>query len=167
MLSSGGSLAGPPRRDWPQLRGVNRDGIAHDARILDRWPEAGPKEVWRIPLGAGFSGMAVVGSRVFTMDSRGQDEFAVCLRAENGQELWRTRVGTIFREYWGDGPRSTPTVDGDTVYVLSARGNLAALRTKNGQPLWEVDFRERFKSKTPEWGFAASRSTNGPARSIG
>ena len=58
--------------DWPQYRGVNRDGISKETAIIKTWPAAGPKVVWKVPVGDGYSGMAIVGNRIYTMDAKGQ-----------------------------------------------------------------------------------------------
>ena len=75
--------------EWHQWRGANRDGISLETGILKAWPEAGPKELWRLPLGEGFSGISVANGRAYTMFAKGEDEVVVCLDAETGKELWR------------------------------------------------------------------------------
>ena len=109
-----------------------------------------------MPIGTGYSGIAVVGDRLFTMDADGETEFALCLDAATGRELWRTPIGPRFESYFGNGPRSTPTVDGDRVYVLGGRGRLAALAAGDGTLLWSLDYPEAFGSTVPEYGFSSS-----------
>lgn len=142
--------------DWPQFRGPGRDGISAEVDLLDSWPEAGPEEVWRVPIGVGYSGMAVVGDRLYTMDSDETTEFAVCLDTATGSELWRTAVGPLYESYFGNGPRTTPTVDGDRLYVLGGRGRLAALEVDSGELIWAVDFVEELGATVPEYGFSGS-----------
>ena len=143
--------------EWHQWRGQNRDGISHETGILKSWPEAGPKELWRVPLGKGFSGISVSNGRVYTMYAKGEDEIVVCLDAETGAELWRHLDDYLFENrQGGDGPRSTPTVDGDTVYVLSAFGRLVALDANSGKQLWDSDFSKAFSSRLPQHGFSSS-----------
>lgn len=142
--------------DWPQSRGPNRDGISHETGLLKSWPEGGPKVLWRVPIGVGFSGISISGGRLYTMSAEGDDEFVICLSVENGKEIWRFRSNDKFAEGNGDGPRSTPTVDDEKVFVLSAKGKLYALGSKNGEKLWEHDLVKEFESNIPNWGFATS-----------
>ena len=77
--------------EWPQWRGPNRDGISDEVGLLKEWSSNGPTMLWKIPLGEGFSGISVSQGRVYTMFSKGNDEFVVCLDATDGQEIWRFR----------------------------------------------------------------------------
>ena len=147
--------------DWPQWRGPNRDGISNETGLLKSWPAEGPKALWRVPIGEGYAGISISEGHLYTMGAEGDDEFVVCLNAETGKEIWRVRVGDKFTEGQGDGPRSTPTVDGNVVFALSARGNLYALDSKNGGQLWERDFIKEFGSDVPSWGFATSPLVEG------
>ena len=143
--------------DWPQWRGPQRNGISSETDLLQSWPADGPAVQWRTPLGNGFSGISIANGRVFTMFAQGDDEFAICLDAETGAEIWRHRTGPYYKEtQGGDGPRSTPTVDGETVYVLGATGKLFALAAASGTPIWEKDLVAEFSSQVPRWGFSTS-----------
>ena len=75
--------------DWPQWLGPERNGISSETGLLKNWPEAGPQEVWRAPLGKGFSGISISRGRVYTMFANGDGEFVICLKAENGEEVCR------------------------------------------------------------------------------
>ncbi len=144
--------------DWPQWLGPDRDGVSGETDLLLQWPDDGLRVLWRQPLGKGFSAVSVADGRLFTMvaDSTG-GEFAVCLDASNGKELWRLRTGGYYKEtQGGDGPRSTPTVDGETVYVLGAEGLLFAVRASTGETLWQKDLAQEFGSEIPKWGFSTS-----------
>lgn len=142
--------------DWPQFRGPGRDGIVPDAEIRVDWPEQGPPELWRAPLGEGYSGIAVVDGRLFTMFGRDGSEYAVALDAEGGGELWRTRVDRLYRDGQGNGPRATPTVHDGRVYVLSGHGRLAALDADTGLSAWSHDLTEEYGADGPNWGYASS-----------
>ena len=142
--------------DWPQYRGPNRDGVSSETGLLDQWPEGGPKELWRTSLGQGFSGISISGGRIYTMFGEGSDEFVVCLEGATGQEIWRRRTGSNFKDRFGDGPRSTPTVDGELVFVLGARGALLALGATDGQPVWSRDLPGEFGAETPRWGYSSA-----------
>jgi outer membrane protein assembly factor BamB len=151
--------------DWPQFRGVNRDGVSAEKGLLDAWPESGPKEVWRVALGDGYSGISIVADRLYTMYSAESDgeatEFAAAFDVETGKELWRTAVGKTYVNMFGDGPRSTPTVDGEQVFVLGSYGDLAALSTADGSEQWTVSLTESFDSKVPTFGFSTSTLVDG------
>ena len=125
--------------DWPQYRGVHRDGVSGETGLLKIWPQQGPGVIWRRKLGDGFSSIVVSGGRLFTMDSDAESEIAVCLEIGTGKEIWRTPLGKRFVEEFGDGPRATPVVDGDLIYNLSSYGVLYALKTSDGSKVWEVD----------------------------
>ena len=142
--------------EWAQWRGPNRDGISSEKDLLKSWPEVGPEVVWRVPIGEGFSGMSISRGRIYTLSGEGPDEFVLCLDASNGSEIWRFRSDTNFTESHGNGPRSTPTVEGDQVFVLSAKGKLYCLDAENGTKVWRRDLRRHFASRVPGWGFAGS-----------
>ena len=149
-------LLGTASGEWRQVRGPHRDGTSEETGLVRGWGETGPAEVWRVPLGPGFSSISVAANQVYSMDSDDRSEYVLALEAQTGQEIWRVKVGDLFKDVYGDGPRSTPTVDGDIIYVLSSRGRLIALQTKDGALVWEVDFPETFESELPGWGFSSS-----------
>ncbi len=142
-------------QDWPQLRGPNADGISPQTGLLKVWPESGPREVWRVPLGKGFSGVSVVGDHAFTMFGRG-GTYLGAFDTATGVERWRLRIDEMYRNSSGDGPRSTPTVDGGLVYVISGRGQLAAVEAESGATAWRHDLREEYRATGPNWGFSTS-----------
>jgi outer membrane protein assembly factor BamB len=147
--------------DWPQYRGPNRDGISAEPAALRSWSPAGPKVLWKVPIGEGYSQVVAARGRLFTLDTRGDDEQAVALDPATGKQVWRVRIDRKFVDGQGDGPRSTPTVDGDLVYVLSASGRLAALRAANGQTVWQHDLRAEYGATPPNWGVATSPLVEG------
>ncbi len=151
--------------DWPQFRGLQRDGVSPETGLAKEWGESGPKEVWRKTIGPGYSAVSIVGDRLYTMyvvEIDGQDkEVAVALSAKDGEELWRTPLGDRFDNEFGDGPRATPTVSGDRVYVLDSRGTLAALETKDGSVVWSMNFIEKFEIELPNFGYATSVVVDG------
>ncbi|MHC4506143.1 MAG: outer membrane protein assembly factor BamB family protein, partial [Planctomycetota bacterium] len=160
-----GPVAAPPAGEWPQFRGANRDGISVETELADSWDETGPKEVWRRPIGEGFSAISVAGGRLYTMyagEHEGEAvEFAAAFDAASGEELWRSALGSKLDTQFGNGPRSTPTVDGDTVIVLDSTGSFAALATDDGSERWRISLTETFGSEVPNWGFSTSALVDG------
>lgn len=142
--------------DWPQIRGLQRDGISAETGLARSWPREGPRVVWRRPIGDGFSGLSVVGARLYTMEADAETEYVLALDAASGAEVWRRAVGPRFKEEFGDGTRSTPTVDGGTVYALGSAGRLVALQASDGKVIWEVDFPKQLGSPVPVRGFTCS-----------
>ena len=148
-------------QDWPQWRGPDRDGHSRETGLAKIWREEGPPELWRIEAGEGFSGVSVVGRRIFTAWRDGQSEVAVALDSRTGRELWRTRLGGVYQRERGDGPRATPSVDGARVYVLSGLGQLAALSVKDGRTIWTRDLMADLGAELPTYGFSASPLVEG------
>lgn len=130
--------------DWPQWRGAHRDGLSRETGLLKEWPEGGPKLVWNSKevngkgIGRGYSSVSVANGRIFTMGDTRDGCYVFCLDEKTGKELWASQIGP--RE--GDGPRSTPTVDGDRVYALSRQGNLACMSVKDGKVLWQLNYKQ-------------------------
>ncbi|MDE0042669.1 MAG: PQQ-binding-like beta-propeller repeat protein, partial [Candidatus Poribacteria bacterium] len=154
---------GGAKAEWPQYQGLTRDNISHETGWQKNWAEDGPQVLWRIPIGEGYSGISIVDGRIYTMLSEGEDEFAVCLDASDGTEIWRSRTDEKFHSGEGSGPRSTPAVDGDRVYVLSAKGKLYGLDAGSGEKVWGHDFVTEFESGMPGFGFSSSPIIEGDA----
>jgi outer membrane protein assembly factor BamB len=147
--------------DWPQFRGPNRDGISPEAAVLKSWPASGPKVLWKAPLGEGYSQVVSAKGRLYAFAQQGEEQVAMAFDGATGKRLWRTRIDREYNDGQGDGPRSTPTVDGELVYVLSAHGKLAALRTANGQAAWQHDLRAEYGANPPQWGVSTSPLVEG------
>lgn len=146
---------------WPQWRGPGRDGHSSEKGLLKSWSQKQPEILWEISAGEGFSGVSVSDNRLFTMWDSGESQLLVCLDALSGQELWDYRVGESFKDGFGNGPRSTPTVDGTNVYAISAGGALHAVDTKTGKMLWSRDLGAEYDSQIPEHGYSSSPLVEG------
>jgi outer membrane protein assembly factor BamB len=161
VMYSGFVVGDDASSGWFQFRGPNRDGKSSETGLVRAWGPAGPREVWRVPIGAGFAPISIVGERLYTMDSDEETEFALCLDAGSGETIWRVPMGLLFKDSNGDGPRSTPTVDGNRVFVQSSRGRLVALDTMTGEVVWQLEYERAFGSKLPTWGFSMSPLVDG------
>jgi outer membrane protein assembly factor BamB len=148
--------------DWPQWRGPNRDGISPETGLLDAWPAAGPRLVWKTQgLGEGYAAFSIVRSRLYTQGQRGDEEYVLALDANTGKKLWQTTTGKSFREQRGYGPRGTPSIDGDRLYALAADGTLVCLETAGGKRIWQVNIVEKFGGRVLHWGISESPLVDG------
>ena len=160
LLYSVATVAGAS--EWPQWRGPDRNGIARETGLLKNLPDGGPQVLWRVPLGEAFSSISVADGGVYTMFSDEEDDFVVCLDASNGEELWRFRSDKTFYEYeGGNGPRETPTIDGELLFTVSAQGKFYALLSVNGEKVWSYDLIKDFRGYMPRWGFSSSPLVEG------
>ena len=141
---------------WPQWRGPLRDGVSQEEGLLQEWPEKGPPQVWLYrDCGVGYSGPAIVDNCLYILGTRDQEEHLICLDVAEGEEMWTSAIGPIYKNGWGDGPRSTPTVDGEVIFTLSAKGNLNCNRADNGEQIWQVAMQD-FGGSIPVWGYSES-----------
>ena len=143
--------------EWPQWRGPNRDGISKETGLLKQWPESGPPLAWKTTgAGRGYSSLSASKGRLYTMGLRGEREFVVAFDFKTGKELWTTPHGSAFRNDRGDGPRGTPTVDGDRVYALGGSGDLSALDASTGKVVWTMNVLQKFGGSNITWGISES-----------
>jgi outer membrane protein assembly factor BamB len=157
--------------DWPQWRGPERNDISKETDLLPSWPKDGPPLLWKYDnTGVGFSGPAVMGDRLYTMGAREETEYVIALDVATGKEVWHAKLGPIFTfkiNKWGDGPRSTPTVDGEQLYALGGQGDLVCLQIRDGTEIWRKnlirDFGGQVMEFTPglNWGYTESPLIDG------
>lgn len=141
---------------WPQWRGPERDDISEETGLLQEWPEGGPPRQWLFEdCGVGYGGPAIVDDRVYILGGRGEEELLLCLDAKNGQELWSVALGPLFINDWGDGPRSTPTIDGNFAYCMTAHGHLACVNIESNELVWKRTM-EELGGNLEMWGFSES-----------
>jgi outer membrane protein assembly factor BamB len=150
--------------DWPTFRGASRTAVAPDTDLLESWPKDGPKLVWETEgLGRGYSSPAIADGKIYTMGdglsiADDADEYLICIDQSNGEVLWFSKTGPAWnsgQEPW-QSSRSTPTVDGDHVYALTAFGVLAKFTTA-GEEVWRKDIKAEFDgNKADSWGYSES-----------
>jgi len=155
--------AAPRAADWPQWRGPNRDGISSETGLLAAWPPAGPRLVWRATgLGEGYASIAVARGRLYTQGQRGSQQFVMAFDVKTGSKLWETPTSArSFRESRGNGPRGTPTVDGDRLYAMAADGTLASLDAATGKVIWSQNVVQKYGGAMIEWAFSESPLVDG------
>ena len=143
--------------NWPQWRGPNRDGISKETGLLKQWPAEGPPLVWKANgAGRGYSSFSIANGKLYTMGVRGDREFVIAFDAATGKEVWATAHGSVFQNDRGDGPRGTPTVDGDRVYALGGNGDLSALNAQTGKIIWNKNVLKEFGGSNIQWGISES-----------
>ena len=143
--------------NWPQWRGPNRDGISKETGLLKQWPAEGPPLVWKASgAGRGYSSFSIANGKLYTMGLRGDREFVVAFDIATGKEAWATPHGSAFRNDRGDGPRGTPTIDGDRVYALGGNGDLSALDARTGKIVWSKNVLREFDGSNIQWGISES-----------
>jgi outer membrane protein assembly factor BamB len=153
--------------DWPEWRGKGRVGIWQESGILDKFPEGGLTVSWRTPIHGGFAGPAVAAGRVFVTDFEPTaglkgTERALCLDEKSGKILWTHAWGADYGKIsYPVGPRATPTVDGDRVYIVGAAGTLICLRAQTGTVVWQRDYAKDYGMQMPTWGITSAPLVDG------
>jgi outer membrane protein assembly factor BamB len=143
--------------EWFQWRGPSRDGISQETGLLQEWPKSGPPLAWRTNgVGNGYSSFSTSGGRLYTLGARAGIEYVIALDRATGKKVWETQNGRRFENDRGDGPRSTPTVEGDRLYVLGGNGDLTCLEHATGKKIWSVNIVQRFGGVNPYWGYSES-----------
>ena len=138
--------------DWPQWRGPQRNGISNETGLMKQWPTSGPPLVWSTAnLGSGYGSISVAGDRVFVQGLKGRESSVSSLNRADGKLVWSRALGPTDSEDRGPGPRSTPTVDGDRLYVLTEHGDLACLRVQDGSTIWQRNILKDFGARNIPW----------------
>ena len=143
--------------DWPQWRGPRRDGVSAERGLLKAWPQGGPPLAWKVGgAGEGFSSFAVAQGRLYTLGARGEREYVMAFDIATGKRVWEAPNGSRLSNDRGDGPRSTPTIDGNRVYAFGGSGDLTALDAASGKVAWTVNVIRDFGGQNIRWGLSES-----------
>jgi outer membrane protein assembly factor BamB len=143
--------------EWPGFRGPNRDSVVRGVRINTDWSAAPPAQMWRRPIGPGWSSFSVRGDLLYTQEQRGNEEIVACYRVSTGEPVWRHADPVRFYESnGGAGPRSTPTIHKDRIYSMGATGLLNALDARTGKKIWATNTSSDTSRDVPYWGISSS-----------
>lgn len=151
--------------DFPQWRGILRDGHSPETGLLQEWPKEGPKLLWQVKeVGAGYSTPSVVGDRIYLLGNEGAEESVLALAVKDGRRVWAAKLGRVGHPEQNPnypGARSTPTVDGPFLFALGSDGDLVCLETATGREVWRKHLRNDFGGKYGEWAYAESPLVDG------
>lgn len=149
--------------EWNQYGGPNRDNQSPETGLLDSWDGGGPELVWTgTGLGQGYSSVSISDGVIYTMGTEGSNEVVFALSADSGKEIWTARTGGgVFNDGNGNGPRGTPTVDGDFIYALGAHGDLVCLAKDGGRVVWSKNILREYQGNNITWGICESPLVDG------
>ena len=155
----------PGSYDWPQWQGQDRSAVSKEKDLLEKWPDKGPTLLWSVAtLGGGYSTPSIAAGRIFGMGARDEDEGVWALSEADGKELWWTRIAAKLTKKeagYAEGPRCTPTVDGDVLYVLGMSGALVCLKVATGELVWQKNLVKDFNGRVGGWKYAESPLIDG------
>ncbi len=162
----------PGAAEFPQFLGPNRQGTLPGPALTAGWEKLPPRELWRHPVGTAWSGFAISGRRAITQEQRGEDECAVCYDLETGTAQWLWKSASRYtNQLAGEGPRATPTISGDSVFIQGATGVLACVDLATGAERWRQDVVAagviEGKCQVQEWGISASPCVEGDLVIVG
>jgi outer membrane protein assembly factor BamB len=166
LLAQGGdeTLASPSapatvktEADWPGFRGPQRDSAVRGVQLKTDWSASPPVELWRRPIGPGWSSFAVRAGRLYTQEQRGEDEIVACHDVSTGRLVWKHSDPARFWEsVGGPGPRATPTLSNGRVYSLGGTGIMNVLDDRTGAVVWSRNAVTDTGAKIPGWGISGS-----------
>jgi outer membrane protein assembly factor BamB len=151
------TTASGTQANWPQFLGPARDNRSLETGLLSAWPAEGPKLVTTLHgLGVGFSNLSIADGIVYTMGNQGEREYVLAINLDSGEAAWKYDNAAAYHNGFGDGPRSTPAVDGDRLYAVGGTGELTCFERKTGAKVWQKNIVKEFGSGVPGWGICES-----------
>jgi outer membrane protein assembly factor BamB len=148
--------------DWPQWQGPDRTNLSKETGLLKQWPPQGPPKLWSISgLGAGYGTVSIKGDRIFVQGTQNKESVVFCLNRSNGKIVWTKALGPSLNHDRGSGPRGTPTLEANRVYVLTENGDLACLKAEDGSVIWSRNILVDFKGRNPRWLISESPLIDG------
>ena len=142
--------------EWPQFLGPTQNGISSETNLTQSWSMDGPKELWRANVGTGMSTVSASGGKLFTVGQADGKQSVVALDAKTGKQLWSQEVSAAYKNGMGDGPRATPAVNKDHVFVHTGEGILVALKVEDGSIAWKTNLVKELGGKPIEYGISSS-----------
>jgi outer membrane protein assembly factor BamB len=160
-LGTGGTLVASTA-DWPQWRGPDRNGLSAETGLLQQWPSSGPPQLWTVSsVGAGYGSLAIAGGSIYVQGAKDRQSVVFALNRADGRGLWSKALGPAGTNDRGSGPRGTPTVDGDRLYVLTEEGDLWCLGATNGSEIWHRNILREFGGRQIGWLISESPLVDG------
>ncbi|MFO1091695.1 MAG: PQQ-binding-like beta-propeller repeat protein [Planctomycetaceae bacterium] len=148
--------------DWPQWRGLHRDGVSHEHGRLADWTRHPPKLEWNVAgMGRGYASVSIADGRLYTTGNFDNGQGVVCVDARSGVQLWRRTVTSDSPQHSYPGSRCTPTIDGDRLYAITSDGRIACLKTDDGEVVWSQDFQQWGGKMMSGWGYSESPLVDG------
>ncbi len=148
--------------EWPQWRGPLRNGLSSESGLLKEWPAKGPAVTWSATnLGEGYGAVAVRADRIYVQGTKGSESVVFCLNRADGKAIWSVSLGPTAGNDRGNGPRGTPTLDGERVYALTESGDLACLRERDGSRVWGKNILKEYGGGNPRWLISESPLIDG------
>jgi len=156
------SMMGQTATDWPQWKGPDRNGLSTETGLLQQWPSSGPPVTWSVStIGGGYGSVAIKGDRIFVQGSKGSQSFVYVLNRADGKGVWSKALGSSGSNDRGSGPRGTPTIDGDRMYVLTEQGDLWCLKAADGAEVWHRNILRDFNGRQISWLISESPLVDG------
>ena len=148
--------------DWLQWRGPGRANLSAETGLYSQWGEDGPPLAWMAEgLGSGYASVTVAGDLAYTSGNFDDSQSALAIDTQTGKVVWKTAITEGAPKHGFEGSRTTPTIDGDRLYMVSSDGKIVCLNRESGDVLWSRDFSDWGGKMMSGWGFSESPLVDG------
>ena len=148
--------------DWLQWRGSGRANLSSETGLYDQWGDDGPPLAWMADgLGAGYASVTVKGDRIYTTGNFDDSQSAIAIDANDGKIVWKKAITEGAPKHGYEGSRTTPTIDGDRLYLVSSDGKIVCLNRESGDEIWSRNFSDWGGKMMSGWGFSESPLVDG------